>query len=303
MSNTAEIINFPANKQEEGHEIVKADLDNGYYRLANELALALCRTKLSDRESRVLHAVMLKTYGFNKAVDWVCNEQISELTEIKLNHISEVKQSLLKRNILLKDGRKIGVNPYISQWLSKNGNTLNRGFKNPIQGKENPKQGITKPCSRAYNKQDTITKDNTNNIVLNSASDLFASEQSSSEQPASKRKLKPQSFKTFFDSYPSHRKGGTNAQAWKVWNSENLTEHDAELATSWLTQAAQSDPDWEMLAGGQYVFGITKFIRERIWLTPVPETKNQAINHTIGEWEYVRNDTSWADNLNITGDE
>ena len=289
MSNTAKIINFPANKQEEGHEIVKADLDNGYYRVANELALALCKIKLSDRESRVLHAVMLKTYGFNKAVDWVCNEQLSELTEIKLNHISEVKNSLLKRNILLKDGRKIGVNPFISQWLSKNEKTLNRVFKTLVQGNENPKQGITKPCLRAYNKQDTITKDKTNIIVS----------KSSSEQPASKRKLKPELFKTFFDSYPSHRKGGTNAQAWKVWKSENLTEQDAELATIWLLQAAQSEPSWGILAGGQYVFGITKFIRERIWLTPVPETKNQ----TIDEWEYVRNDTSWASNLDITGAE
>ncbi|NQY33544.1 MAG: replication protein [Alteromonadaceae bacterium] len=289
MSNTAKIINFPANKQEEGHEIVKADLDNGYYRVANELALALCKIKLSDRESRVLHAVMLKTYGFNKAVDWVCNEQLSELTEIKLNHISEVKNSLLKRNILLKDGRKIGVNPFISQWLSKNEKTLNRVFKTPVQGKENPKQGIKKPCLRAYNKQDTNTKDKTNIIVS----------KSSCEQPSSKRKLKPQSFKTFFDNYPSHRKGGTNAQAWKVWKSENLTEQDAELATIWLLQAAQSEPSWGILAGGQYVFGITKFIRERIWLTPVPETKNQ----TIDEWEYVRNDTSWASNLDITGAE
>ena len=299
MSNTAEIINFPANKQEEGHEIVKADLDNGYYRLANELALALCRTKLCDRESRLLHAVMLKTYGFNKAVDWICNEQLSELTEIKLNHISEVKQSLIKRNILLKDGRKIGVNPIISQWLSKNGNTLYRGFKTPVQGKENPKQGILDPCSRAYNKQDTYTKDNTINIVSKSSTENPSLEKSSPEKPVSKRKFKPESFKTFFDCYPSHRKGGTNGQAWKVWNAENLTEQDAELATSWLTQAAESVPDWGLLASGQYVFGITKFIRERIWLTPVPETKRQ----TIDEWEYVRNDTSWADNLEITGAE
>ena len=289
MTNTAEIINFPANKQEEGHDIVKASLDNGYYRKANELALVLCRTKLSDQESRVLNAVMLKTYGFNKPVDWICNEQLSELTEIHLNHVSEVKQKLLKRNILFKDGRKIGVNPYVSQWLSKKEKTLNRVFKNPIQGKENPKQGITKPYLGAYNKQDTTTKDKTNIIVS----------KSSSEQPSSKRKLKPQSFKTFFDNYPSHRKGGTDAQAWKVWKSENLTEHDGELATSWLTQAAQSDPDWGVLAGGQYIFGITKFIRERIWLTPVP----QPITQSIDEWDHVRNDTSWANNLDITGNE
>ena len=89
---------------------------------------------------------------------------------------------------------------------------------------------------------------------------------------------KPDSFKSLFAIYPTHRKGGTDATAWKKWKSEKLTGSDAELAFSWLTQAACEDSqNWSTEANG-YAFGITNFIKERIWLKPIPKN-NGAFNH------------------------
>jgi len=116
MTNSAEIINFPE-KNIQGREYVKADTDNGYYRVANELGLALCKVRLSDRESRLVHAVMMKTFGFNKSMDWVCNGQLSELTAIDEKNISRVKKSLKKRNIVIIEGKKIGINTVVSEWV------------------------------------------------------------------------------------------------------------------------------------------------------------------------------------------
>ena len=77
-------------------------------------------------------------------------------------------------------------------------------------------------------------------------------------------------FNAFFKAYPLHRKGGTDAAAWKAWKSEKLTDDDCVLAVTWLKNAMALDPSWGFAAEGKFVLGITKFIRERHWLTPLP---------------------------------
>lgn len=79
-------------------------------------------------------------------------------------------------------------------------------------------------------------------------------------------------FNAFFKAYPAHRKGGSDAAAWKAWKAEKLTDDDCLLAVSWLKNAAAVEPSWGFSANGQFVIGITRFIRERHWLTPLPKT-------------------------------
>ena len=98
---------------------MKADCDNGYFKVANALGDALCRTKLSDQEHRVLFAVMRRTFGFNQAFDWISLDQICEMTGIKKPNVSKTLKVLLGRNILKKEGKKLGVNPVISEWEGK----------------------------------------------------------------------------------------------------------------------------------------------------------------------------------------
>lgn len=173
MSDLALVVNNDTEEQEQeqGREYVKADTNNGYYRVANELGLALCKVQLSDRESRLVHAVMMKTFGYNKPTDWICNEQITELTGIKTSHIADVKRPLFARNILIVKDKKIGINPVISEWISskekpktpKQGlakKPLNRGGKTPKQGLRTPKQGTKSPHIGNHIRQDNITKDN-----------------------------------------------------------------------------------------------------------------------------------------------
>jgi phage replication O-like protein O len=155
-------------QQEQEREYVKADTDNGYYRVANELGLALCKVQLSDRESRIIQAIMVKTFGWQKSTDWICNDQLSELTNIGITHISNIKKTLKDRNIMIVDGRKVGINPIVSDWIllkkDQNKNNLDRLNKTPKQVSRTPKQVKEVTQTGAHKRKtlttkDTITKD------------------------------------------------------------------------------------------------------------------------------------------------
>lgn len=81
-----------------------ADLDDGYTRIANELLEAVMLAGLTQHQFLVFLAVMRKTYGFNKRLDWVSNEQLSELTGILPHKCSAAKSVLVKRGILFRAG-------------------------------------------------------------------------------------------------------------------------------------------------------------------------------------------------------
>ncbi|AEH15427.1 helix-turn-helix domain-containing protein [Shewanella baltica] len=92
-------------------------------------------------------------------------------------------------------------------------------------------------------------------------------------------------FNAFFKAYPAHRKGGSDSAAWKAWKAEKLTDADCVLAVSWLKEAAALDASWGFSANGQFVLGITKFIRERHWLTPLPRPMAAAVGQV--DWRHA----------------
>ncbi|EQB7289892.1 replication protein [Escherichia albertii] len=108
MANTAEIFNFPVPDVAQKERRV-ADLDDGYTRIANELLEAVMLAGLTQHQLLVFLAVMRKTYGFNKKLDWVSNEQLSELTGILPHKCSAAKSVLVKRGILIQSGSKWGT--------------------------------------------------------------------------------------------------------------------------------------------------------------------------------------------------
>jgi hypothetical protein len=110
--------------------------------------------------------------------------------------------------------------------------------------------------------------------------------------PVKNRKLKPRFIADIFNLYPAHRRGGNDSQLWKVWQQEKLTPTDSIQVINWLVACAKSNPEWQVDANGQYVQGITKFIRERIWLTPVPVARLSA------KPSLDMDDVSWAEDLN-----
>ena len=111
---SAEVVSIHSTK-----ETVVADLNNGYTRIANELIEQLCRVDLSGRQFRVVNAIIRKTYGYRKKQDWITASQIAEEMEYDgaTTNINADIRTLRNRNILFLDGRKIGVNTSLSDWV------------------------------------------------------------------------------------------------------------------------------------------------------------------------------------------
>ncbi|HCP8233174.1 TPA: replication protein [Escherichia coli] len=149
MANTAEIFNFPVPDVAQKEPRV-ADLDDGYTRIANELLEAVMLAGLTQHQLLVFLAVMRKTYGFNKKLDWVSNEQLSELTGILPHKCSAAKSVLVKRGIFIQSGRNTGINNVISEWL-----TLPESGKGTYPNQVNTKDKLTKDNIKPYSSENS----------------------------------------------------------------------------------------------------------------------------------------------------
>lgn len=87
-------------------------LENGYTRIANELLDAVCKADITDRERRVVLAVIRYTYGFNKTSAPLSRTVLSEYTGIAIRHISTVVKSLRDKNIIVFHGTTDYTNVY-----------------------------------------------------------------------------------------------------------------------------------------------------------------------------------------------
>lgn len=107
-------------------------LENGFARVANETLEAMARTSLSDYESRFIHFLWRKTYGWqnehgeSKKFDTISHSQWASGTSIPRRHVARVLDRLAKRNIIIKivhfaRGRKLilwGFQKRYDEWLT-----------------------------------------------------------------------------------------------------------------------------------------------------------------------------------------
>ena len=91
--------------------------EDGHVDIANEIIEALAKIHLSSYESQILWAIFRKTYGWHKKEDWITNSQIAEMTDIAEAHISRTIKILLQKNMVKKNGKKLGIQKDYDQWV------------------------------------------------------------------------------------------------------------------------------------------------------------------------------------------
>lgn len=160
-------------------------LEDGFTRIANEILEAIARTPLSDYESRCVHFLWRKTYGWqnpngeSKKADVISHTQWAEGTGITRRHVDRVLIRLAKRNIITKQivyrGTKRiilwGFQKRYKEWVSPKQVTLQSQLSpkqvmspiqlSPIQGSLSPKQVTISSPKQVHTKdnKDTPTKD------------------------------------------------------------------------------------------------------------------------------------------------
>lgn len=191
MSNLAEVHDLQPHI--EARERRVAEIEDGFTRIANELLEAVMLAGLSQHQLLVFMAVMRKTYGFNKKVDWISNEQMSKLTGMLPHKCSAAKSALVKRKILSQNGRLTGINKAIGDWeKAVNPNQVNL----PESGKESLPESGNCSYPNQVNTKDNITKDKKDN--KNTLPEQVRSEPEKAAKPAKVNSEIQQAFESVF---------------------------------------------------------------------------------------------------------
>lgn len=102
---------------------MKADIENGYTRIANDIMDALAFADVTLREMKIILVIIRRTYGFQKKSDWIALDQFVEATGIAKENISRILSSLVSKKIIEKEGhgyiKKIAINTQLSDWVSR----------------------------------------------------------------------------------------------------------------------------------------------------------------------------------------
>ena len=99
----------------------KADTDNGYTKIANQLLVKICCSNLTQNEMKVLLAIARLSYGWNQkdTANRAGSKELREITGLFTNQIYLVIKNLKARKIIAVTKKKQNtykINTYLSEW-------------------------------------------------------------------------------------------------------------------------------------------------------------------------------------------
>jgi phage replication O-like protein O len=139
--------------------------ENGHVQIANELWEALCRCRIPRVARQCLDAILRKTYGYNKKMDYISIGQISELTGIPRPKVSRALNQLATMNLIIKDTTKyinfLGINKNYDTWEVFPNTGTENGSGVPENGNSSvPKNGNESVPKNGTHKRQKTIKDN-----------------------------------------------------------------------------------------------------------------------------------------------
>lgn len=113
-------------------------IEDGHIDVANEIAEAIAKTYLSPSESKVLWAIMRKTWGWHKKKDRISYTQFEGLTLMDRRHIAPALKRLIARNIITQTGNgqrlEYGIQKDYERWqtITETGNARHEPLLKPV---------------------------------------------------------------------------------------------------------------------------------------------------------------------------
>jgi phage replication O-like protein O len=151
-------------------------VEDGHVDIANEIAEALARTYLSSAESRILWAILRKTYGWHKKTDRISYSQLEDMTSMDRRHIAPALKRLISRQIITQTGNgqklQYGLQKNYQNWqtITDTGNDRHEPLPKQVTSVTITQTGntplpiqVTEPLPKQVNtkeKKETIQKKN-----------------------------------------------------------------------------------------------------------------------------------------------
>lgn len=109
-----------------------------FTQIPNRIIEALAKTNFCAYESRYVFFLLRKTLGFHKEYDRIANSQFSKFTGIPRPHICRTERELLSRKIIIRENKRVGLNPNLPEWIKLPKKAITQ------QGKEIAQEGNEK---------------------------------------------------------------------------------------------------------------------------------------------------------------
>jgi phage replication O-like protein O len=106
--------------------MARPDIDNGFLRLANELAEALMRTNLNGAQFRIIRAVERECYGRNggRKTARLSTTKLAQMTGLSLRSVEREVPELIRRHVLFREGGHLGIQKDYDRWNAGRLNSL-----------------------------------------------------------------------------------------------------------------------------------------------------------------------------------
>lgn len=125
--------------------MARPQLENGFARVANEILLALARTRIANRKLRIFVTVLESTYGHKRTLSRLSVSELARRTGIARRHTSALIKELLAERFLVEDHdggqRLIGPQKDYDQWVGYNADTCTENGTGPENGTPVPLSG------------------------------------------------------------------------------------------------------------------------------------------------------------------
>ena len=125
---------------------VKADLDNGYLKIANALfdSIALCDS-LTKRDYRFLFYIIRHSYGYNRKFSPYNRNHIASCLSYKPVEISRTKKRLVEKRIIFEEDFGVSINTNCHEWEGF------CGLFNAMQGVKNDTNNVKNNINNVKN--------------------------------------------------------------------------------------------------------------------------------------------------------
>ena len=97
--------------------MVNHSREDGFTKIPNKILEALCTTKLTVYEYRILLFIIRKTNGWDRETDWIALSQFYEGTGILKQNVSRTLKKLERRFIIIrKSNHHLGLQKNVEKW-------------------------------------------------------------------------------------------------------------------------------------------------------------------------------------------